>query len=100
MTMSKKFNTKKTLKQMGLIPTRKQRDQMFMAFWIIMAIGIFILSMIGMYKYPVPAHYYDVIGDPTIPYRNIAFYECPCGNDPECWPWEPRKPKEKYAYYV
>ena len=95
--MSKKFNTKKTLKQMGLIPTRKQRDQMFMAFWIIVGSAIVILSLYGMLKYPIPYHYYDVIGDPATPYRNIAFYECPCGNDPECWQWESEKLEEKYV---
>lgn len=105
--MSKKFNTKKTLKQMGLIPNRKQREQMYLAFWIIIGIGIFVLSMVGMYKYPVPPHYYDVIGDPAVPYRNIGYtvYEvCPCGNDPECWPWdlptEPQPDEDKYANYV
>ena len=100
MTMSKKYNIVKDLKKLNLVPTKKKQNQMLAFGAGILVLAIIALSLYGMYKYPIPPHYYDTIGDPTIPYRNIAFYECPCGNDPECWPWEPRQPKEKYAYYV
>ena len=56
--MSKK-NIIKDLKRMGLIPTKKQQDQMWMLVGILVLLTMTGLAMYGAWKYPVPYHYYE-----------------------------------------
>jgi len=101
--MSKK-NIIKDLKRMGLIPTKKQQDQMWMLVGILVLLTMTGLAMYGAWKYPVPYHYYENMNYPANHYSNFAFVDdiiCECGNDPTCEYLEKLKEDlEKYRYYV
>ena len=75
----------KFLKKAGLVPTNKQYKQIMTFMGFVLFLSIIALSFYGMWKYPVPYHYYE----PTVLYKHIAhdIDECECGNDPECWKW-------------
>ena len=103
--MAKKKNIIKDLKRMGLVPTTKQHKQiMNIGIWILV-LGFVFLSFYGMYKYPMPPHYFENMNYPANHYSTLASIEdCECGNDPSCYPiwwWHDRKKvEEKYRYYV
>jgi len=100
----KKLNIMKDLKRMRLIPTKKQQEQMYLMFGILVLILITGLAMWGAWKYPIPHHYYENMNYPANHYSNVAFIDdiiCECGNDPSCTLIEMLKQKqEKYRYYV
>ena len=104
----KKLNILKDLKKMGLVPKKKAQDQMLVAGAVIFAIGIFILMIVGMIKYPVPHDlYYDGVNYPANHFgvsQYMDYNYCECGNDPLCWdiPEDllPKPEEEKYRYYV
>ena len=72
---------------MGLIPTKKQQDQMWMLVGILVLLTMTGLAMYGAWKYPVPYHYYENMNYAGNDYSNFAFVDdiiCECGNDPTC----------------
>ncbi len=95
----------KDLKKMGLIPTKKQSEDMKVVGMILVFILLTGLAMYGAWKYPIPHHYYENMNMPAQHYSNVAYTEeCECGNDPSCrplWWWHDQKQvEEKYRYYV
>ena len=104
----KKLNIIKDLKKMGLVPTKKQQEQMLVFGACIFFIFVMALAIYGMYKYPVPHDlYYEGINYPAN-HWGLALYDdfiyCECGNDPLCWDipesLKPIPEDEKYANYV
>ena len=78
----------KDLKKMGLIPTKKQSEDMKVVGMILVFVLLTGLAMYGAWKYPIPYHYYDNMIYP-VEYSNLAVIEdiiCECGNDPDCSP--------------
>ena len=101
----KKLNIMKDLKKMGLIPTKKQQEQMYLMFGILVLILITGLAMYGAWKYPIPHHYYENMNYPANHYSNFAILDeleyCECGNDPTCDILNKLKAEaERYRYYV
>ena len=101
----KKLNVIKDLKRMGLVPTRKQHDQIMLVTGLLVLVILTGLAMWGAWKYPIPHHYYDNMNYPANHYSNVAYTEeCECGNDPSCrplWWWHDQKQvEEKCRYYV
>ena len=85
----------KDLKKMGLIPTRKQHEQIMLIGSLLILVGLTVLAMYGAWKYPIPHHYYDNLSYPANHYSNVAILDdiiCECGNDPDCRP--------KWKHYV
>ena len=74
----------KDLKKMGLIPTKKQSEDMQIVGWISLMILLVMFSMWGAYKYPItPNLEYLDYNLPAQHFSNIAVYEetPECGND-------------------
>ncbi len=74
---------------MGIIPTTKQYEQMKLTLLFLLGVCMLVLGFYGMWKYPIPTHYYDNINHPAGHYSTIALFpleEVPeCGNDIYHW---------------
>ena len=85
--MSKK-NIMRDLKRMGLIPTKKQSEDMKVVGMILVFVLLTGIAFYGAFKYPPPPHYYDNMDYPANHYSNVAETDniiCECGNDPDCF---------------
>ena len=81
----------KDLKKMGLIPTKKKREEMQIVGWISLLILLVMFSVWGAYKYPItPGLEYLDYNLPAQHFSTIAWYDDipECGNDPYFnFPW-------------
>ena len=89
---------------MGLIPTKKQHEQIMLIGGLLLFAFLTGLAMYGAWKYPIPHHYYENMNYPANHYSNVAFIDdiiCECGNDPTCTLLEQlKKENERFRYYV
>mgnify|MGYP003135003234 CR=1 FL=1 len=81
-----KKNIIKDLKRMGLVPTNKQFEHMKIVAVISVLVLMLMLALYGMWKYPLPPHYFENMNYPANHYHDVAFIHTiddvpECGND-------------------